>query len=65
MSFRSYGFPNTKAAGEWVESVFMVKAGALGLAVSKPFGDSQPYDFLVANVISLLLASRSSPLLRS
>lgn len=48
MSYRSYGFPNTKAAGEWVESVFIVKAGALGLAVSKPFGDSQPYDFLVS-----------------
>lgn len=47
MSYRSYGFPDPKAAGEWVESVFLMKAGALGLAVSKPFGDSQPYDFVV------------------
>lgn len=47
MSFQSYGFPNRKAAGEWVESVFLAKALALGLGVSKPFGDTQPYDFLV------------------
>ena len=40
-------FPCLKAAGEWVEMVFMVKAAALRLAISKPYGDSQRYDFLV------------------
>ena len=41
-------FPTLKAAGEWVEMVFAVKAAALGLALSKPYGDSRRYDFLVA-----------------
>ncbi len=37
-----------KAAGEWVEAVFLVKALALGLGVSKAWGDSQSYDFVVS-----------------
>src|SRR5271163_662115 len=36
-----------KARGEWVESVFMARAGEQGLAVSKPWGDSRSYDFVV------------------
>src|SRR5260370_9335507 len=36
-----------KSRGEWVESVFMVRAGEQGLAVSKPWGDSRSYDFVV------------------
>ena len=36
-----------KVRGEWVESVFMARAGELGLAVSKPWGDSRSYDFVV------------------
>ena len=36
-----------KARGEWVESVFMARAGEHGLAVSKPWGDSKTYDFVV------------------
>ena len=36
-----------KARGEWVESVFMARAGEEGLAVSKPWGDSKSYDFVV------------------
>jgi len=36
-----------KKRGEWVESVFMVRAGELGFAVSKPWGDSRSYDFVV------------------
>lgn len=40
-------FPTHKSQGEWVEMVFMVKAASLGLAVSKPFGDSQPYDVII------------------
>jgi hypothetical protein len=36
-----------KARGEWVESVFMARAGEHGLAVSKPWGDSASYDFVI------------------
>jgi hypothetical protein len=36
-----------KARGEWVESVFMARAGELGFAVSRPWGDSRSYDFVV------------------
>lgn len=36
-----------KLRGEWAESVFMERAGARGLAVSKPWGDSKSYDFVV------------------
>src|SRR5260370_35359774 len=36
-----------KSRGEWGESVFMVRAGEQGLAVSKPWGDSRSYDFVV------------------
>jgi hypothetical protein len=36
-----------KARGEWVESVFMARAGEHGLAVSKPWGDSTSFDFVV------------------
>jgi len=36
-----------KRRGEWVESVFMARAAELGLAVSKPWGDSRSYDFVV------------------
>jgi hypothetical protein len=36
-----------KARGEWVESVFMARAGEHGLPVSKPWGDSASYDFVI------------------
>jgi hypothetical protein len=36
-----------KKRGEWVESVFMARAGELGIAVSRPWGDSRSYDFVV------------------
>jgi PD-(D/E)XK nuclease superfamily protein len=36
-----------KARGEWVESVFMACAKEHGLAVSKPWGDSDSFDFVV------------------
>src|ERR1017187_8830202 len=38
---------DAKARGEWVESVFMARAGELGFAVSRPWGDSRSYDFVV------------------
>jgi hypothetical protein len=36
-----------KLRGEWVESVFMERASERGLAVSKPWGDSKSFDFVV------------------
>jgi PD-(D/E)XK endonuclease len=36
-----------KRKGEFVELVFVVKATGLGFAVSKPYGDSEPYDLIV------------------
>jgi hypothetical protein len=35
---------NPKERGEWVELLFMAKAAALGFKLSKPWGDSSPYD---------------------
>ena len=36
-----------KRRGEWVEMQFMARAAAHGLTVSKPWGDSARYDFIV------------------
>jgi PD-(D/E)XK nuclease superfamily protein len=36
-----------KARGEWVESVFVARASEQGLAVSKPWGESRSFDFVV------------------
>lgn len=38
---------NPKLAGERAESLFLAAAMQRGLTVSKPFGDSAPYDFIV------------------
>ena len=41
---RKFRFPrwtNTKTKGELAESIFVVKAKALGLAVSQPLGDNE------------------------
>jgi hypothetical protein len=38
-----------KVRGEWAESVFMERAGAYGLAVSRPWGEMHSYDFVVGN----------------
>ena len=40
---------SVKARGEWVEVVFNAKVAALGLSVSKPYGDNQQFDFLVCD----------------
>jgi hypothetical protein len=40
--------PNTKRTGELAEAAFVVKAAGLGFAVSKPWGDSERYDFIDA-----------------
>src|SRR5437016_1651581 len=39
--------PNTKRTGELAEAAFVVKAAGLGFAVSKPWGDSERYDFIL------------------
>jgi hypothetical protein len=39
--------PTYKLQGELVELRFLTRAVELGLRVSKPYGDSAPYDFLV------------------
>jgi hypothetical protein len=36
-----------KKRGELAELAFIHKAASLGLAVAKPYGDSEPYDFIV------------------
>jgi len=38
-----------KQRGEWAESVFMARAAEHGLAVSKPWGDSESYDCVVGS----------------
>jgi hypothetical protein len=37
-------FSNFKQRGEWVELQFMARAARLRFAVSKPWGDTLPYD---------------------
>jgi hypothetical protein len=37
-------FSNFKERGEWVELVFMTEAARRRFAVSKPWGDTRPYD---------------------
>lgn len=38
---------HAKDKGEWGEIAFQAKALALGLSVSQPNGDNQPFDFIV------------------
>lgn len=45
MSSRILSHP--KRRGEWVELQFMARAAAHGLTVSKPWGDTARYDFIV------------------
>ena len=42
MKFKPY-----KRRGEWVEMLFMARAAEHGFQVSKPWGDSASYDFVV------------------
>jgi hypothetical protein len=43
-----------KRKGELAELVFVLKAATLGLGVCKPYGDSLPFDFVVASAGRLL-----------
>jgi len=47
MANRELNFRHYKARGEWVEMRFMTRAAEEGLQVSKPWGDSASYDFVV------------------
>lgn len=42
-----YAHAHPKLAGEWAESAFLSAALARGLIVSRPFGESAAYDFIV------------------
>ena len=46
-SHANASFRDLKKQGEWAELAFMTRAAALGLNVSKPWGDSARYDFIV------------------
>jgi PD-(D/E)XK nuclease superfamily protein len=47
MKKRKPNITNKKQRGEWAEMVFMARATELGLQVSKPWGESRSYDFVV------------------
>ncbi len=38
---------DAKRIGEWVELRFLARAAEAGLTISKPYGDSAPFDFVV------------------
>jgi len=38
---------NPKRSGEMSEAAFLLKASSMGFRVSKPWGDSERYDFVV------------------
>ena len=40
-------FPHAKERGEWGELCFMARAAEHGLRVTKPWGESAPYDFAI------------------
>jgi hypothetical protein len=44
---KNLGIPHAKERGEWAELRFMTRATELGLRLTKPWGDSAPYDFAV------------------
>ena len=47
MKKRKPKIADKKQRGEWAESIFLVRASERGLQVSKPWGDSRSYDFVV------------------
>jgi PD-(D/E)XK endonuclease len=47
MKKRKPKISDKKLRGEWAEMVFMTRATELGLPVSKPWGESRSYDFVV------------------
>jgi PD-(D/E)XK nuclease superfamily protein len=47
IEINAVGVPTRKRLGEAVEAVFLAKTAMLDFAVSKPWGDSRAYDFVV------------------
>ena len=42
-------FTHYKQQGEWAELLFMARAAEQGLAIARPWGDSSPYDVVIAS----------------
>ena len=51
---------NSKLRGEWAELRFMTRAAEHGLMVSRPWGDSAPYDVMVERQGRVLLVQIKS-----
>jgi hypothetical protein len=51
---RTKSKPNTKRLGDLAEIAFLARAAELGLHLSKPFGDNDPYDWIVVNEDKIL-----------
>ncbi len=47
MKKRKPKIKDKKLRGEWAEAIFVVRASERGLQVSKPWGESRSYDFVV------------------
>jgi hypothetical protein len=47
MKIRKKFIRDSKQRGEWAESLFLARANELGVIVSKPWGDSRSFDFVV------------------
>jgi hypothetical protein len=65
MKKRKPKISDKKLRGEWAEMVFMTRATELGLPVSKPWGESRSYDFVVgrpAHFVAVQVKSTTSAL---
>jgi hypothetical protein len=47
MEKRKPKIQDKKRRGEWAEMIFMARAAERGIAISKPWGDTTSYDFVV------------------
>jgi len=54
MKFTGANIKHGKMRGEWAELRFMARASEQGLRVSKPWGESSPYDFITEHEEKLL-----------
>jgi hypothetical protein len=54
MEFTGANIKDGKMRGQWAELRFMARASEQGLCVSKPWGDTSPYDFIIEHQGKLL-----------
>ena len=54
MKFTGANIKNGKRRGEWAELRFMARASEQDLCISKPWGESSPYDFIIEHKAKLL-----------